>query len=324
MYKLNEIQVMLLEGERDGRRVIRYALHELGFANLQECSDSDRARDLIAGHNPQLLIVDLDSGTDPTCSVVRDIRHQRFGNDPFVVSMSTTWNPASNIIQQALDCGVDDIVVKPISVDILARRVTNLIENRKLFIANELYVGPDRRQKPRLAPDEPPLVRVPNTLRYKATGDPTAALNPSAMQGALDAIVLQKIQHLSIEVTRLASRLEQLCLVDGEDRRTHELMITMSRLVHKIASYVAKRQDARLIEIGRSMTNLMEIILRAPTPFRERFEILGLHSQAVTAALLDRDGAAKAVARALERVTRYVEDQAKTKRPAASRASLPR
>lgn len=315
---------MLLEGERDGRRVIRYALHELGFSRLQECSDSDRARDLIAGHNPQLLIIDLDSGVEPTCAVVRDIRHQRFGNDPFVVSMSTTWNPASTTVQQALDCGVDDIVVKPISVDILARRVTNLIENRKLFVATDTYVGPDRRQKPRLAPDEPPLVRVPNTLRHKATGDPTAALSPTAMQAAIDAIVLQRIQHLSIEATKLASRLEQYCLADGKGRNMEESVLVMSQLVHKIASYIGDRQDPRLVEIGGSMTNLMEIILRAPTPIRERFEILGLHSQAVTAALLDRDGAAKAVARALERVTRYVEDQASAKRPAARRVAYHR
>lgn len=320
---LDRVHVVLFDARLNVRRIIKYALQELGFRRIHDCGDLGTARGFVGTHSPDLLIVDFDADREAACSAVRGIRYQRLGSDPFLVTLATTWNPETDIVRAALDSGVDDIVLKPISVQVLELRIRNMIENRRKFVATSDYLGPQRRRDPERANarEEPPHVTVPNNLRYKATGDHAAAVSDRAVEAAMQAIALQKIQRLSIEITDVALELEELAEEDPGDARARQRIAKVERLVRQVSDYVLTQRTSGMGDIARSMRSFARMLLSAASPTRRQFEILRLHSQAITAALLDRRTEAATLARALENVVAVTRTRAGSPQ---SSSALPR
>jgi len=303
---LKDVDVVLLEQHGNVRRVIKYTLNEVGFKNLHECSDAINARMMVKLHRPDLLLFDLDHDPKAVCAVISDIRHQRLGTDPFMVIIVTTWRPDTETIRLVLEAGVDDIVTKPISVQILQRRVDNLIHRRKEFVATDQYFGPDRRDARPHSPDAPPLIQVPNSLRHKATGDASAVVDDKTIERALDSMQLQKIQHVSIEVTHQIQELESMVSAHSAPGRIYERIAKTVPLVTEVVEYCTERKVRGLMEISASMQNVLDAIQRVAMPTLRQLEVLRLHSQAVSANLLEKEGAAEAVATALRQATSKV------------------
>jgi hypothetical protein len=71
------------------------------------------------------------------------------------------------LVQRALNCGADDLITRPFSVDFLRARLRTHAEARKSFVVTWDYIGPDRRRArpPQPAPN---LFEVPNLLLAKA------------------------------------------------------------------------------------------------------------------------------------------------------------
>ena len=301
MYKFGDIDVVLLDFQPHVRRVMKFALNELGItgARARECGDVDAVRAAVKESDPDILILDIDEDRENVCDLATKIRNEQLGSNPFMIITATTWNPERNVIRDALDAGVDDIVAKPISVEIMSRRMENLIENRKQFVATSSYVGPNRRDSRPLAEGGPNMVSVPNTLRAKATGDMSAALDRDAMQKALDAIALQRAQRLALDVAEAAVILKGQ--IEGSVAMPifREKLTRASDLVARLADYVEAELDTTARQVSSSMTELTAALQTIQRPEPEQFELLKLHGQALAAMLLGTDGSATLVADAL-------------------------
>lgn len=309
---LDKVHVLLYETKANIRRVIKFALLEIGFQEVHECTNLGDVKTVLRMYNPDLMILDLDQGHKAVSRFMRDIRHQYSGDNPFVVSIATTWRADPEIVRAALDGGVDDIIMKPISVQILSQRINNLIHNRREFIATTDYVGPERRSEEFRSPSEkdPGHIKVPNSLRYKATGDEKAVVDDAAVKAALEAVVLQKIQRLSIELSNNAAQLEGL---SGSYENSFEISAKIelaAKMIRQVQQYIQGQKLDGIIQIANSMAHVMEMIKVSVDPKPKQFEILKLHSQAVTAALLDRKAEAKELAKALESVVDVTEHSA--------------
>jgi hypothetical protein len=73
-----------------------------------------------------------------------------------------------------MDAGIDDIVPKPLTVEKLFQRVTNLTQKREPFVISANYIGPTRRTTEREEGKRQKIRDVPNTLRARLldmTGD---------------------------------------------------------------------------------------------------------------------------------------------------------
>lgn len=309
---LDKVHVLLYETKGNIRRVIKFALLEIGFQEVHECTNLGEVMSMLRMYDPDLMILDLDGGYQNACRFMHDVRHQRVGDNPFVVSIATTWQANPEIIRAALDGGVDDIIMKPISVQIMNQRISNLIHNRREFIATTDYVGPERRRQENraLSEKDPGHIKVPNSLRYKATGDEQAVVDDTAVQEALAAIVLQKIQRLSIELSNNAAQLEELSRSYDNSFEISAKMELASKMVRQVQEYIQRQNLDGIVQIANSMAHVMDTIKTSADPKPKQFEILKLHSQAVTAALLDRSAEASKLAKALETVVEDAEHRA--------------
>ncbi|MEE8544460.1 MAG: response regulator [Alphaproteobacteria bacterium] len=289
-FDYSETHVLLLDGQRNIRTLLNGALQQIGFRNIHESTDPAAARAATSRLSLDLIILDLDTDRQTVCSLMRDLRHQVVGGNPFVVIIATTWNPDEENVRSALNAGADDIVSKPISVQILTDRVNNLVRNRKQFVATPTYLGPDRRPGGRDAMDgRMTTVAVPNSLRHKVTGDQSAAVDADSIWRANRAVSLQKLKRLAGQVDALAARLEQIAAEHQRRPVKGAKIDELSSLAFQACEVAADAEVQELSRLTISMGEVIEDISQSEIPTARQFEILRLHSQAI-GVLLDGGG----------------------------------
>lgn len=293
-FDFSDSGVVLIDQQRNVRRLMWSALKQMGFEDVHDCQTLDEALEFLVISSPDLVIVDLDIDHERVCAKISDIRNQVIGHNPFVVIIATTWKPSEDAIRRVLNAGADDIVNKPISMQLLLNRVSNLIRNRKEFVVTTSYVGPDRRSRDRIRNEESEGVAietmpVPNSLRHKATGDVNAAVNPETIRQAAEALTLQKLRHLTNGIAELAASLERATRARRGGRRPKRAVDELTGLVCQVTEFVEDRNLSNVSQLSRSMRDVMSSILDSAKPAARSFEILRLHSQAIAASLEARD-----------------------------------
>ena len=302
-YNLGEVEIVLFAPAPATRRTIREALNSVGFRGIKDYLDIEQAREAIITYNPDLLICDLDQDQDAVCSIITDIRHGNIGSNPFMIIMLLTWNPQVNAVNFAMQTGVDDIVMMPLSVRLLEQRIDKMIRNRKRFVATEDYVGPERRAYSSREEEEANSsnnFEVPNSLRHKATGDESAAANKDMIETTSQIITQHRLTELTTQVSALATRAKNEAKRLNGKNNPAKTLIKVTRLLDQISSHVDAQGNDNLIILADSMHRVVNSIAQNDDPNHGLWDILVLSGQALSAILWDRAGASDLVISALD------------------------
>ncbi len=302
-YNFDDVEIVLFAPAPAMRRTIREALNSVGFRGIRDYLSIEQARQAIITYNPDLLICDLDRDQDTICSIIADIRHGNIGSNPFMVIMLLTWDPQVNAVNFAMQTGVDDIVTMPISVRLLKQRIDNMINNRKHFVATEDYVGPERRACSSQEEEEgngSNNFQVPNSLRYKTTGDETAAAHKDVIEDASQLITQHRLTELTTQVSALATQAKNLAKKLNGDNNTAKTLIMVTRLLDQISSHVDAQGNNNLIILADSMHRVVNVIAQSDKTADRLWDILVLSGHAMSAILWDREGASDLVISALD------------------------
>ncbi len=182
------------------RSSIKAALQSIGFRTLAEVDTFPALLDAMAKDTFDLLITGTELDRQETGMLIRRMRNQQVGSNPFPVVITLLAQADPDLVRRVIDSGADDLLLSPISADQLTSRLDKLLQTRKPFVVTYDYVGPDRRTKARAFNTRTAsLLPVPNPL--KAT-----ALNPR-MKAVIDMCV-DRLNQLKIE--RCAAQLEWL------------------------------------------------------------------------------------------------------------------
>lgn len=160
------ILVVLAEADPAGRSLIREALRSVGFANIRDYGDVASLRGDPASAAVEFLIVgaDLDGAFD----LVRDIRHARFGENPFALVMALVAAERGTELAAAVSAGVDELVTRPLKEAQLMARLRRGWVQRTPFVVTSDFIGPDRRVRERQGSLS--RLSVPNVLADNLTG----------------------------------------------------------------------------------------------------------------------------------------------------------
>jgi DNA-binding response OmpR family regulator len=302
-YNFDEVETVLFAPAPATRRTVREALNSVGFRAIKDYLDIEQAREAIVTYNPDLLICDLDQSQNAVCSVIGDIRHGKIGSNPFMIIMLLTWDPQVNAVNFAMQTGVDDIIMMPISVRLLQQRVDKMIRSRKRFVATEDYVGPERRAYASREEEEANSsnnFEVTNSLRHKATGDEAAAAHKDMINYTRQIINQHRLTELTTQVSALATQAKnEARRLNGENDPTKTL-IEVRRFLDQISSHVDAQGNDNLIILADSMHRVVNAIGQNDDPTHDLWDILVLSGQAMSAILWDRAGASELVISALD------------------------
>ncbi len=199
--------VLLIDPDKGSRDTLRTILFDRGFRRFRYGeSNADIERELSA-EPAHVLITETNLPDGDPCGLISSIRHSRTGDNPFLPIIVTTWKPTPELVRRIVDSGIDDLVIKPVSVGGLVSRVENLIHNRKQFVVTSDYIGPDRHDTPGRSDDETVLIEVPNALKSSITGSPQEVSAQTDVRKMIAEINLHKLERYAVDIVTLVNML---------------------------------------------------------------------------------------------------------------------
>lgn len=212
---LSGATVLLYDPQHNIRHQTALALRDIGFKSIVDVAELDEAHKALVAGSFDLVLLAMNEANDGTAEMIRQVRQQRHRHDPFVPIMVSVWRSSRDLVNAAVQGGADDLIKKPYSTAMLARRIGMLVNARKPFVATADYFGPDRRQRADAA-DDSGTVEAPNSLRDKVQGTPPGSAGRNAAAEALARLQRAKVRNISYQIVALAERAGVVAQADGK------------------------------------------------------------------------------------------------------------
>lgn len=304
-YNLGSVRLTVYHPHSGRRRILYDTLNGAGFRSVFTTGTIDKLRSTIQQSEPDMLIIDADGNIDATAEVARDIRYRRLGSNPYVVIFAVTWTSEEQTVINFLDAGADDIVAMPASVNMIARRVAHMIEERKNFVVSSSYIGPDRREGERESRDELGTFSVPNGLRYKATGDITAAVDPDQLRRANEIVDEHSLRRAAMQFDSQVAEIEAHASNGPEQIPPRGMLWQLSEHARTINDLAVKSRPD-LVEIASSLQSVVRAITTFADAPSDVVALARVHGQALLATLRGADEAQGLISTALQQATAVV------------------
>lgn len=261
----SQISIMLVEPDTQLRTSLRQALVSAGLRSVSDYSSIDKMKEAFERQAPDLLFVDVHAPGGDACQLVRDVRFNRGGNNPFMSIMLTVWRTKIDDIEKLVNTGADHIILKPLSPQMIFKRIEALIDRRKPFVATSGYIGPDRRRGPREG-SEIPHFNVPNTLRIKADN---RKIDAAKLQGAIDQALRQMNGEMVVRLAfQLAFQAKRLApLAEKGSRDASEAMKDMKWALMEFLRRIEAKGNDQIIKLARTLDEVTDRIAQSlPNP----------------------------------------------------------
>ena len=127
----NNIKILIADENHEFSRNWRNALLSKGVKYVDEASHGDEALTLIQNRHPDFVLVDIWLPKKDCIQLVNSVKELDFSpdNPPSFILLSMITN--KNLFNEAIECGVDFCMTKPLDIDILEDRINRLHKNRR-------------------------------------------------------------------------------------------------------------------------------------------------------------------------------------------------
>jgi DNA-binding response OmpR family regulator len=251
---LRKVTVYVGEKNYYERQQLRDMFTAQGLKGVTCHATLDALKSMLIDNPPDLLVLsdDFDAGVWDT---IREIRHQKLGDNPFMLITVLVSPARRDALMRAIDAGVDDIVIKPVTAERVRERISLVTFHRPPFIASSEYVGPERRSTDS-APMKGRRIPVLNTLLEKVKG---REFNKETLREAI-ASSLELV--LQAQLDSQSSRLSVVCerLVEAYDSKTitpevQTDLVLLSNVLMEASDVAARLRDTQLVGLCRSLSD---------------------------------------------------------------------
>ena len=151
-YNFTKVKILLVECSSEMAQLLRSVLRMLTVPenNIDIAYSPEEAFEQFNQVGHDLIFTDWLEYPDRGLKFAKMIRRHPSSRNKCVPIIMTAGSGHREKVIKARDYGVSDYIVKPFSAELLARRITKIIEDEREFVMSENYVGPNRRFK-----DEP-------------------------------------------------------------------------------------------------------------------------------------------------------------------------
>lgn len=147
MTALNDVQVLMVDDNRQMRMLLRCLLRAGGLSNVIEAETAAEAFEVIRSRQIDLVIVDWMMQPVDGLEFTRMMRLDRASPNPYMPILMLTAHTEASRVAAARDAGVTGFIKKPISTRLLFNRVASALTDTRSFIRSFDFFGPDRRRE---------------------------------------------------------------------------------------------------------------------------------------------------------------------------------
>lgn len=147
-FDLSRLDLLVVEPDETMLATWRRVFGGLGIRATRVAPNAARAWSELCRTAPDVLIArwDLPGATAGGLALVQKLRRDPASPLPFLPAIIVTAKITRDHIRAALDAGVNEIMVLPLSPKAVETRLRETIERPRKFVRGEDYFGPDRRR----------------------------------------------------------------------------------------------------------------------------------------------------------------------------------
>lgn len=116
-------RVLIVDDMMTMRKIVAKACKDIGFTDLTEAADGQKAWEALQGANPDIGLV-ISDWNMPNCTGIDLLKRvradSRYKNLPFVL---LTAESEGHQVAEAVKAGVDNYIVKPFTPDLLQKKL---------------------------------------------------------------------------------------------------------------------------------------------------------------------------------------------------------
>jgi len=252
--ELTRASVLLFDARHYARRQARIALNTLGFWTIVDTHEIHKVPELLDDQRFELVVAGIAECDDGVADLVRNIRRQAFGKDPFVPIILTAWSPPTELVTTAINSGADDLLIWPFSINQLRGRIAGLIRTRKRFVITDAYLGPDRRFGAGRS-EKFETVEVPNALKARVEEDNSLDASDSAVRAAMERLQSEKIRSEARRINQLAESVLEMYGA-GRGGGSTSYVVSLIKLAEQFQQSIAGSTFSHLAELALSVENV--------------------------------------------------------------------
>jgi DNA-binding NarL/FixJ family response regulator len=254
-----EVRTLLAVENPIVRQGLNGALRRNGFEQITETTCHHQTLENLDEQELDLIIANTEMNDHHLGQIIREMRHQRFGKNPFSMVIMLSPSGDSDYIRHIIDCGPDDVLLLPVSPEQMVQRIGTLVRNRRRFVITADYIGPDRRKEERPGSQDAPMVDVPNPVKSRIE-----RLNRSSVQRDHEAAE-QQINTLKVgrNVVQLRWLIERLT-IDMKTERWPNLQHYLNRLItlcedteHRTKHWINERIQILVADLHANVTAIL-------------------------------------------------------------------
>lgn len=135
-------KVLVVDDEHYMRKVVRTLLMSIGIRTVYEAPDGPSGLEMIRSNAPDVVIVDWQMPGLDGASFVRMVRSPDTFPYPNVPIIMLTGHGDRARVVEAIQIGVNEFLLKPVSSKALQSRMTAVLANPRPMVKSGTYYGP--------------------------------------------------------------------------------------------------------------------------------------------------------------------------------------
>lgn len=146
---LPALRVLIADDNEGARALLAGMLQGIGITQIRHATNGRDAFLALRHWPPDLAFVDLNMAPVNGLEFTKLVRTAPDSPEPYLPIVLITGAAQLTRITEARDAGVNEVLVKPVSPQVVVERLRAVIESKRRFVRAENYVGPDRRRRDR-------------------------------------------------------------------------------------------------------------------------------------------------------------------------------
>ncbi len=142
MARLSFIKVLVVDDEPNMRKVVRTMLMGMGVRSIYEAADGPTGLETIRALAPEVVVLDWEMPGVDGAGFMRKLRAPASFPYPDVPVIMLTGHGERSRVLEAMRLGVNEFLLKPVSVKALRERLIAVLANPRPMVKQGDYYGP--------------------------------------------------------------------------------------------------------------------------------------------------------------------------------------
>ncbi|HXJ00439.1 MAG TPA: response regulator [Micropepsaceae bacterium] len=144
---LHNLHILIVDGKAGNARLLRGILSALGISEVMLAEDTAAALEIMETASFQAIFCDEAVGPLDAAGFVLAVRRNGKVRNPRTPIVLVSDGPQRAQVEAVRDAGINDLLVRPLSMSSVERKLQSLLAAPKPFIETEAFFGPDRRRE---------------------------------------------------------------------------------------------------------------------------------------------------------------------------------